>query len=1010
MRLKILPLSFLSPTRSLGVLMLLAWLALNAAAALWAAKTLQDGRAHYQQSAEASTQNLALVLDQSITGSIQKVDLALQTVVAELEQQLRTSGSFDEAKANALLRFYQPLLVEAAGIRVANADGLVVLGPDVNLQEKASWADRDFFLQLRDQAETGLVVSQPILGRVTKIWVITFMRRINRPDGSFGGVVSAPIPLQHFQGLLSRLDLGPKGVVVLRGADFGMIVRQPPSSVPAAATVGSQAGTPEFQRAIAAGQTQGTYLSPQTADGIGRTISFRRLPNLPFTLVVGLATEDYLAKWRSEKVQTWSGLAIFAVFTALACYLLWRAMRRQRQETERSQALLRGASDGIHILDADGRVVEASDAFARMLGCSRGSLLGMNLREWDAHPAPGGLLPALRQPDGQAGTGVRHLLETRLRRLDGSLLDVEITGHAVTLNDQPLLFVSAREISERKRAEAELRESTEKLRLAADAADLYDWEWDVPRDTLTWGRDPVHLLGQPAERTGKYPDFRDLVHPEDRERYLALGRHAMRTGEPYLIEFRIFERNGAVRWIAARGNCVFDSAGAPARMIGVSQNITERKQAEAELLSAKVAVAVADDASSAKSAFLANMSHEIRTPMNSIIGMAHLILKTEMSPKQRDYIAKIDHSSQHLLGIINDILDFSKIEAGQLVLETLDFDLPTMVVDISSQLEGSATAKGLQLVFDVPPQLTQRLHGDPLRLRQILLNYIGNAIKFTHQGQITVRASIPEEGASAASAGPLQASAVPSPGVSGSAPPKAREATSVGANNLMVRFDVQDTGIGMSEAALAQLFQAFHQADASTTRNYGGTGLGLVICKQLAELMGGQVGVESRPAHGSTFWFTARLGRGTDRPAPAQAALPPVDLSLIKGAAVLLVDDNLLNQEVAWEMLKDAGAVVTLANNGQEALDWLLKAHFDCVLMDIQMPVMDGLEATRQIRANPALSCIPVIGLTANAEQEGQQRCFEAGMNDFVGKPFELDRLLAVLATWLAQRPGPRQP
>ncbi|WP_372825439.1 response regulator, partial [Polaromonas sp.] len=732
----------------------------------------------------------------------------------------------------------------ATGIRVADADGLVVLGPDVKPQDKVSWADRDFFPQLRDQADPGLVVSRPIMGRVTKIWVISFARRVNRPDGSFGGLVAAPIPLQYFQDMLSRFDLGSKGVLVLRGADFGMIVRQPPSSVPAAAAVGSQVSTPEFQRAIAAGQVHGTYLSPQTADGIGRTISFRRLAVVPFTLVVGRATEDYLAKWHSDKFQTWSALAVFAIFTALACALLWRTMRRQRQETERSQALLRGASDGIHILDADGCVVEASDAFARMLGRSRGSLLGMNLQQWDAHPAPGGLLPTLTQPDRQAGADARHLLETRLRRLDGSLLDVEISGHAVTLDEQPLLFVSARDI-------------------------------------------------------------------------------------------------------------------------------TERKRAQDDILLAKVAAAVADDASSAKSAFLANMSHEIRTPMNSIIGMAHLILKTELSSKQRDYIAKIDYSSRHLLDLINDILDFSKIEARQLVLETTDFVLPTMVRDISSLLGDSAASKGLALVFDIAPQLSQPLRGDPLRLRQILLNYIGNAIKFTHHGQIIVRASILEEGA----------------------------------GNCLVRFDVRDTGIGMSDAEMANLFHAFLQADTSTTRRYGGTGLGLAISKQLAELMGGEVGVESRPAQGSTFWFTARLGRGTDKPAPAQKTLPPVDLSLIKGAAVLLVDDNLLNQEVACELLEQAGATVTLANNGQEAIHWLLKAHFDCVLMDIQMPVMDGLEATRQIRANPALSCIAVIGLTANAEQEDQARCLEAGMNDFVSKPFELDRLFAVLATWLAQRP-----
>ncbi len=390
----------------------------------------------------------------------------------------------------------------------------------------------------------------------------------------------------------------------------------------------------------------------------------------------------------------------------------------------------------------------------------------------------------------------------------------------------------------------------------------------------------------------------------------------------------------------------------------------------------KVAVAVADDANTAKSAFLANMSHEIRTPMNSIIGMAHLALKTDLSPKQRDYLAKIQLSSRHLLGIINDILDFSKIEADQLVLETLGFDLPTVVRDISSQLWDSATTKGLELVFDIDPQLSQTLQGDPLRLRQILLNYIGNAIKFTHQGKIIVRARILEEAAS----------------------------------DYLVRFDVQDTGIGMSEAEMAQLFQPFQQADTSTTRTYGGTGLGLTISKQLAELMGGGVGVESRPAQGSTFWFTARLGRGVGKTVPVQEALPPVGLRLIKGATVLLVEDNLFNQQVVQEVLEEAGAAVTLANNGQEAIDWLLKAHFDCVLMDVQMPVMDGLEATRQIRANPALSSTRVIGLTANAGQEDQTRCFDAGMNDIVSKPFEPDRFLAVLAVWLAQQPGQSQP
>ncbi len=527
------------------------------------------------------------------------------------------------------------------------------------------------------------------------------------------------------------------------------------------------------------------------------------------------------------------------------------------------------------------------------------------------------------------------------------------------------------EITERKQTEEALRASESRYRLLVQNSPYCIHEIDSPGQLISMNPAGLTMMCVLDESEIRGMRYLDIVADSDKDRISRLLDLALQ-GQSSEFEF------------VATNKCHFqssfvpilDEAGVVQRLMGLTQDITERKQAEAELLRAKVAVAVADQANASKSAFLANMSHEIRTPMNSVIGMTHLVLKTELSPKQRDYLAKIQLSSRHLLGIINDILDFSKIEADKFVLETLDFDLPTVVRDISSQLVYSAAAKRLELVFDIDPQLSQPLRGDPLRLQQILLNYIGNAIKFTHQGKIIVRARILEEEAS----------------------------------NRLVRFDVQDTGIGMSEAEVVHLFQPFHQADTSTTRTYGGSGLGLAISKQLAELMGGEVGVESRLAQGSTFWFTARLGRGVGKTVSAPAALPPVDLSLIKGAAILLVEDNLFNQQVAQELLEDAGATITLANNGQKALDWLLKARFDCVLMDVQMPVMDGLEATRQIRANPALSTTRVIGLTANAGQEDQARCFDAGMNDIVSKPIESDRLLAVLAAWLAQQPGQSQP
>ncbi|MRW90711.1 response regulator [Duganella sp. FT80W] len=395
-------------------------------------------------------------------------------------------------------------------------------------------------------------------------------------------------------------------------------------------------------------------------------------------------------------------------------------------------------------------------------------------------------------------------------------------------------------------------------------------------------------------------------------------------------------------------------------VIGLSTDVTALHQLKEE----------ADAANQAKSDFLSNMSHEIRTPMNSIIGMAHLALKSVTHPKQRDYLQKIYHSGQHLLGIINDILDFSKIEAGKMDLEVLDFTLDALLANISSQLGESAQARGLELVYEIWPGLSHQLRGDPLRLEQVLLNFTSNAIKFSDNGKVIIRARPVEERDS----------------------------------HIMVRFEVADHGIGMTQEQLDQLFRSFHQADTSTTRRYGGTGLGLVISKQLAELMGGGVGVDSKPGEGSTFWFTARLAKGVRFLQPSDESVQPDVLDSIRGASILLVEDNTFSQQVGQELLEDAGATVCVANNGKEAIDLLLKERFDCVLMDVQMPVMDGYEATRLIRAHPKLSATLIIAMTANAGRDDQQRCLDAGMDEFVTKPIAPKLLFEMLSKWMSQR------
>jgi len=394
----------------------------------------------------------------------------------------------------------------------------------------------------------------------------------------------------------------------------------------------------------------------------------------------------------------------------------------------------------------------------------------------------------------------------------------------------------------------------------------------------------------------------------------------------------------------------------------------------------EVALQRADAANQAKRDFLANMSHELRTPMNGVLGLSYLALHAEPgpAPELRDYLQKIHDSGEHLLAIISDILDFSKIEAGRLELEENDFDLASVFEGVAAKTAHAAQAKGLKLAFEIDPRLSVSLRGDRTRISQVLLNYLDNAIKFTAKGQVVVRAI----------GMPCQTSP------------------------CKVRFEVSDTGMGMSEAQVAQLFQMFQQADNSTTRKYGGTGLGLAISKQLAALMGGEVGVESRLGEGSTFWFTVGLSPAATRlsaPVSPQLSAPvPLDTSGLAGASILVVEDNPINQEVVAALLEHEGATVVRAGNGQEALDALLRDRFDCILMDVQMPVMDGLEATRRIRADVAIAATPVIALTANASDADRRMCLEAGMDDFLTKPIAPKSLYATLARWLVHPPHAR--
>ena len=383
---------------------------------------------------------------------------------------------------------------------------------------------------------------------------------------------------------------------------------------------------------------------------------------------------------------------------------------------------------------------------------------------------------------------------------------------------------------------------------------------------------------------------------------------------------------------------------------------------------------LAEAANEAKSSFIANMSHEIRTPMNGVLGMTYLAMASTSDPKQRDYLKKIQLSGQHLLHIVNDILDFSKIEAGKMTLESVDFWLEEILNNLSSMMSNKLVGRNITLNFDVDPDLQNHLHGDPHRLSQILINYTNNAIKFTEHGEIIVRVR------------------------------KVHDA----ADGWLVRFEVQDSGIGMSAAQQSKLFRSFQQADNSTTRKYGGTGLGLAISKQLAKLMGGDVGVSSELGKGSTFWFTVHLSAAKEAGSLPEAQIESLNNTRLQllakergGITVLVVDDNQFNQQIAAELLEAAGITVLLADNGKQGIDVLKKKPVDCVLMDIQMPVMDGLEATRKLRSMEKFARLPVIAMTANAMNEDRLQCLGVGMNDFMAKPFVPEVLYNTLIRWL---------
>ncbi len=649
------------------------------------------------------------------------------------------------------------------------------------------------------------------------------------------------------------------------------------------------------------------------------------------------------------------------------------AQKRDSEEVQR--IIMESVPIGMAIIDAESRQIEfVNTAAASMFGADPNQIQGRRCHQF--------LCPATECtcPIGDLGQTVDNSDRIMLCA-DGTRIPVLKSVTPILVRGKQKYLECFIDIRARKAAEEELQRSREQFELAVDGSNDGIWDWDLRTNTLYLSRKWKEQLGySDGELENVFSTFENLIHDEDKQRVFDyVEQYLQSCVRRYNIEFRMRHKNGSYRWILARGEAVRDDAGVPVRMAGSHTDMTDYKKAQERLeefarqmevnnIELDQALGQAQAATQAKSEFLANMSHEIRTPMNGVIGMTGLLLGTDLTDEQQHYVEVIRSSGESLLSLINDILDFSKIEAGKLDLEILDFDLLDLVDEFSEAMAVRAQEKRLELFCFVDTDVPISLRGDPGRLRQVLNNLAGNAIKFTDSGEVTVKVTLGEEHNDA----------------------------------CLLCFSVRDTGIGIPKEKHAMLFEKFSQADYSTTRNYGGTGLGLSISKQLVEMMGGEIGVNSKEGQGAEFWFTILMGK---QRTSSQETVSP---AILQGVRALVVDDNMTNCEILTINMANWGMRPFEVQDAPQALGALYRGldennPFHLAVIDMQMPGMDGLALGRAIKADPRLAGVAMIMLTSMGARGDAKRFHEAGFRAYALKPIRRRDLLNILQRVLSE-------
>lgn len=1065
-----------------------------------------------------ATSNLARAMSQHANDTIKEADTVLSGVVERVEHDGTAPAALERLHLAFISRLAE--LAQLNGIFLFDRNGVVITNALPGPLKSYSNADREYFTFHRDHSDRGVHIAFPLRSRATGKWVIPVSRRIDNPDGTFAGVASATIDIDFFSQFYNGLDIGREGAVALAFDNGIMAVRRPFENRFVGASL---LGTALYHAHTTQGPS-GTFSTVSSQDGVLRLNSFRNLPDYPLFVAAALSRDENLAAWWSDTLWHAAGIGLLVCVLAVFGFRLIRQITLQTDtkkeltaSLETTRAILDTAVNPIITVDGEGNVRSFNRAGQREFGYSPQEIIGRSVREL----VPESHLIAYNDYTAQfaqesfteTGSGV----ELAGLRKDGSVFPVHVSTGSMGVADERCFVCVITDITEQKKSRSDLAATRDHLLLAADTAELGIWSWNLCDDTLHWNERMFDIYGQSRALLNNglnFEHWRSRVHLDDIALLMTALKAVIDDREKGLPSFRVVLPDGRIRHLETRVRVERDASGTPVLMTGINHDVTAQHEMELRLRHAKEQ---ADAANAAKSSFLANMSHEIRTPMNAVLGMLHLVQLTPLNLRQRDYASKAQTAAKSLLGLLNDILDYSKIEAGKLQLELHSFDLETVMQDLGVVLAGNQGQKEIEVLFDLDPALPRGLIGDSLRLQQVLINLAGNALKFTLKGQVIVSLELLERTDSA----------------------------------VRVRIAVTDSGIGISAGQVERIFEGFNQAEASTSRRFGGSGLGLVICKRLVSLMGGELQVESSPDVGSRFWFEVLLD--VDKSAPAEEAPPSADRSMrllvvddnpiaaellmrtvaalgwqadlvrcgvdavsriseavhegerydavlmdwqmpdlsgmnaaklirgvkgripppvvvmitaygreiladayergdapfagfitkpvtprqlnevilralhgsaaqtetqtlgqkpsgrLKGLSLLVVEDNAFNRQVIEELLRAEGANVQLAEGGLEGVERVITATkaFDAVLMDVQMPDIDGYEATRRIRAYPRFAALPIVAITANASDADRYACLQAGMNGHVGKPIDLGLLVSVLRAQIDGKMAP---